>query len=855
MAQTIASISPDVDEQPRTQRTGHTLIERAGALRRDAAKRIQHSQQSALGQFLTPLPIARLMASMLTSDGPTVHLLDAGAGSGMLFAAAIAELLTRPRPPDHIHVTAYEVDAGLATYARRTLELCGTACMAQGVDFQGTIIEADFLEAAVYRTHGSLFDPEPEHALFDCAILNPPYRKIHSQSRHRRLLRQLGIETSNLYTGFLAATMPLLAPTGEMIAITPRSFCNGPYFTSFRKSLLRTMRLRHLHVFESRQDAFSDDDVLQENVILCAAKGSLAPSVVRVTSSRGADDELVLSREVPYERVVDEGDPHAFIHIVADELGERMTQRLSAFTCSLADLGLTVSTGRVVDFRVREFLRAGAEPGTVPLVYPVHFASGYVEWPQPDSRKPNALVLVEKTWPQVVPNEHYVLVRRFSAKEERRRLVAAIYDADRIPCESVGFENHLNYFHSNGRGLDMPLARGLAAYLNSTLLDEHFRQFSGHTQVNATDLRSLRYPTAEALRRLGMRVGEVVPAQEAVDALVQEELIGMAEAPDVDPVLAKQRIDEARQVLAQLGFPRAQQNERSALTLLALLGLSPATPWAEASKPLLGITPMMDFFRAHFGKDYAPNSRETVRRQTVHQFLAAALIVINPDKPDRPTNSGDTVYQIEGDALALLRTFATEQWPVRLAAYKARVETVQERHARERERSRIPITATPGKTLSLSPGGQNPLVKQIIEEFLPRFAPGAVALYVGDTGNKFSFFDTETLAGLGIEIEPHGKIPDLIAYDERNIRLLLIEAVTSHGPIDQKRKDDLEGLFGSSTAEPIFVTAFMDRKTMAKYLSQIAWETEMWAADSPDHMIHFNGERFLSTEGTGSDGD
>lgn len=536
VAQRIASIAPELDEHPHAQRTGLTLLEQADEVRREAARQLQHAQQATLSQFFTPPPIARLMASMLACDQPSVRLLDAGAGSGMLFAAAVAELVARPCPPERISVTAYEVDTELAAYARQSAELCHAACATRGIDFHSTIIQADFLEAAVQRIRGNLFDAQAEHEPFDCAILNPPYRKIHSQSRHRRLLRQLGIETSNLYTGFLAAAMQLLAPSAEMIAITPRSFCNGPYFTDFRKTLLRTMRLRHLHVFESRQEAFGDDDVLQENIILSAVKGSPAPAFVRVTSSHGTDDELLLSREVPYERVVRAGDPHAFIHIVADELGERMSQRLSMFTCSLADLGLTVSTGRVVDFRVREYLRASAEPGTVPLVYPMHFAAGYVAWPRPDSRKPNALVFAVKTQPQVVPNEHYVLVRRFSAKEERRRIVAAVYDADRVPCEHVGFENHLNYFHRNGRGLDMSLARGLAAYLNSTLVDEHFRQFSGHTQVNATDLRSLRYPATDALCRLGTRIGEEFPAQATLDALVQEELIGMAEASEVDVI-------------------------------------------------------------------------------------------------------------------------------------------------------------------------------------------------------------------------------------------------------------------------------------------------------------------------------
>ncbi|MGH2517801.1 MAG: BsuBI/PstI family type II restriction endonuclease, partial [Ktedonobacterales bacterium] len=672
---------------------------------------------------------------------------------------------------------------------------------------------------------GNLFAPDETPPPFTCAILNPPYRKISSATRHRKLLRQIGVETSNLYTGFLAAAMQLLAPQGELVAITPRSVCNGPYFRTFREAFLKTMTLRRLHVFDSRNAAFREDDVLQENVILSARKGLHISRTITIAASVDAGDDLIATREVSYEQVVHPGDPQSFIHIVPDDLGQHVTNQIAGLNCSLEQLGLTVSTGRVVDFRAREFLRQQPALDTVPLIYPTHFEQGYVVWPKGGSHKPNALCACERTHALLVPNEPYVLVKRFSAKEEKRRIVAAVYDAERVPCETVGFENHLNYFHRNGHGLNLALARGLAVFLNSTLVDTYFRQFNGHTQVNATDLRNLRYPTLEQLVRLGAHVGNEFPDQNTVDALVREEIEEMAEGHGIDPIQAKQHIGEALTILKALEFPRQQQNERSALTLLAILDLKPDTPWSEASNPLRGITQMMKFFAEHYGKTYEPNTRETVRRQTVHQFLDAVLVRINPDDPSRPTNSGQTVYQIDPDTLELVRSFGTFEWDTRLQTYLASAATLKERYAQERRMARIQLELGPDKTITLSPGGQNILVKQVVEEFAPRFTPGGVPVYVGDTDEKFAYFDVAGLAALGVKIESHGKIPDIIIYHQKENWLVLIEAVTSHGPIDPKRRNDLKGLFATSTAPLVFVTAFLTRAAMREHLTAISWES------------------------------
>ena len=305
------------------------------------------------------------------------------------------------------------------------------------------------------------------------------------------------------------------------------------------------------------------------------------------------------------------------------------------------------------------------------------------------------------------------------------------------------------------------------------------------------------------------------------------------------------RIREARSILEQLGMPREQRNDRSALTLLALVGLTPRRKWTSIERPLIGITQMMDFFAKHYGVQYAPNTRETVRRQTVHQFVDAGLILCNPDRPDRPINSPKWCYQITDQVHELLRTFGTAGWKRALGAYLDEAGSLAEEYAQRRVMRRIPVKLPSGKTLRLSPGGQNVLVKRIIEQFLPRFTPRAELVYVGDAKAKRALFDERRLTELGIAVDAHGKFPDVVVYFSEKNWLLLIEAVTSHGPVNPKRHRELKTLFRKSRAGLVFVTAFLDRKALSSYLPEISWETEVWVADAPDHMIHFDGERFL----------
>lgn len=818
------------------------FAERIDLYRGMACRQLDLERRSKMGQYFTPARVAKFMASLFSDSLSDIRLLDAGAGVGTLTAAFVGDIFQRERRPGNISVKAYEVEPLLNSYLQSTLTKCQQICQDNEVAFSGDVLAEDFIQAGVAMLRRWLFPVE--RFSFNRAILNPPYRKMRRDSRHRQLLSSLGIEASNLYTAFLAIAIELLEPTGELVAITPRSFCNGPYFKQFRKLFLKSMTLRRIHVFESRTATFQSDDVLQENIIFHAIKGAPRTKVLISSSHGPALTDLTL-HTVDYEQVIKSNDPESMIHIIASKMDQFVLDRIGVFQNSLEELRMAVSTGRVVAFRAKEFLRDNPNPDTAPLIYPNHFENGLISWPRNNGKKPNALIVTASTESMLLPAGNYVLVKRFSAKEEPRRIMAAICDPDHVPAPQIGFENHLNVYHRKNAGLPIEIAKGLAVFLNSTLVDSYFRQFSGHTQVNATDLRTLPYPNRQFLETLGAMVTDQFPSQREIDRLLEKEINKMAIINSPDPVAAKQKIEAAVEILQALGLPKGQHNERSALTLLALLALKPEMRWDEITAPRIGITPIMTFCRDYYGKEYAPNTRETFRRRSMHQFIAAGLAIPNPDNPNRPVNSPHYCYQVEPAALKLLKTYGTEVWTGRLHQYLNSVETLQKRYARAREMRKIPVTLAEGTELYLTPGAHSQLVKAIIEEFAPRFVPGGEVIYVGDTGNKWRYFDEDALRDLGVTMDLHGKMPDVVIHHLEKDWLILIEAVTSHGPVDSQRRAELATLFAAARPGLVYVTAFLTRNDTLKYLNDISWETEVWVRETASHLIHFNGERFL----------
>lgn len=464
------------------------------AIRVRVKELLEPGRKAALGQFMTPSLVARFMATMFDVPIRPAKLLDAGAGIGSLVIAAI------PGLGNVVSVDAWEIDPVMRKHLEENLNALGV---------EHTVHEEDFIRAAV-----------PQIALangkrYTHAILNPPYKKLNSNSVHRALLRKVGIETVNLYTAFVALSVLLLEAQGQLVAIIPRSFCNGPYYRPFRYMILKHSSLDRIHVFESRTKAFQDDEVLQENVIVKLVRGKQQGDVV-VSSSHDQELSDYSESRFRFSDIVKPNDPEVFIHVPT---GQHDPEGSNPFRDSLEEIGLEVCTGPVVDFRLCAYWLAEPLARSIPLLYPHHFTTGRLEYPK-QHKKPNALLDSAEVRRWLMPNECYVLVRRFSSKEEKRRIVAYVYDPKTVRGDWVGFENHWNIFHCGHRGIDLVVARGLACFLNSTFLDKQFRVFSGHTQVNATDLRNLKYPSLDRLKAYGQRYGDSL-TQAEIDSIIQ----------------------------------------------------------------------------------------------------------------------------------------------------------------------------------------------------------------------------------------------------------------------------------------------------------------------------------------------
>jgi len=457
------------------------------------APRSTPAQKSALGQFMTPDGVAQFMASLFPANRlQTCRLLDAGAGLGALSCAFLERWQAGGFDFKQVEATAFEVDTHLAALLQDTLARYGKA--------KTKVVTGDYITLST--TPRDLFAPQEDTARYTHAILNPPYKKINSVSIHRQALRSAGIETVNLYSAFVALALMQLIPGGHLIAIIPRSFCNGPYYRRFRELMLERAAIRRLHLFTSRSKTFKADGVLQENIIIHLERDAAQGNVTVSTSTDGDFSDLQ-THEHPFAHIVFPGDAERFIHVPTTPQPAAMTLSPIARQ-SLNHLEIKVSTGPVVDFRLKDHLRAMPEAGTVPLIYPCHLKPSGTVWPVSGLKKPNAIVRNHETEKWLYPNGFYCVVRRFSSKEEKRRIVACVIAPDAFGEHDVlGFENHLNLFHENGRGLPESLARGLALFLNTSAVDDYFRQFNGHTQVNATDLKLIKYPNRNTLMALG----------------------------------------------------------------------------------------------------------------------------------------------------------------------------------------------------------------------------------------------------------------------------------------------------------------------------------------------------------------
>ena len=485
------------------------------------------------GQFMTPATVAKEMAGMFSMSGfDQLRLLDPGAGSGSLSAAFLDAYLQSPFRGTKLSIVAYELDPYLANELSKFLDEARGMARELNRDVDIEINNNDFI---LDMANLLLLEKTglKELQRFTHVIMNPPYRKLSSNSKHRKSLSAVGIEANNYYSAFVALAVEFLQDGGELVAITPRSFCNGPYFRSFRDFILRNCSFERIHLFESRQSAFKEDDVLQENIIFKLIK-KIKRNFVQISISYGRDFKDVNYRTLPHNRIVFPGDKDNIIHIPANKFDDHVLERMRLFPLYLEDLNLDVSTGPVVDFRVREHIKNEWEETDAPLIYPSHFSNNSIVWPR-NGKKPNAIRVNKATRKWLMPNGNYVLIRRFSSKEEPRRIIPTLFNALENKYPLIGFENHINVIHSGGNGLNLQLAKGVVCYFASALVDIYFRQFSGHTQVNAADLRTLPIPDHSFLLELAQYYTNPIRTK-LIDDFIEKSLTGISALTSPNPV-------------------------------------------------------------------------------------------------------------------------------------------------------------------------------------------------------------------------------------------------------------------------------------------------------------------------------
>lgn len=479
------------------------------------------SHSRSHGQFFTPPSVASFMAGLLTLPKREIRFLDPGAGSGIL-TAAICDRIAKMKSPRTVHVELYETERSVLPMLRECLESCRLEMRRTGHALTFELHETDFILSAAPQA--SLFDSHAKGA-FDAVIMNPPYFKIGKDSTYARAMDNVVHGQPNIYALFMALAADLLKPGGELVAITPRSFCNGPYFRSFRRWYFDRMSLNHLHLFESRTDTFRHAKVLQESVISLASRARQS-DIVRLTTSEG--QELTAkrhARSLRADHILDNTSGDMVVRIPEGPVDSEVIAFVEKWSHRFRDIGLRVSTGPVVAFRARPFLRAEMNGHTVPLLSVHNVHAFETRWPVEKGNKPIAFLVAHDSAPLLLPARNYVLLRRFTAKEEKRRLVASSFLRRNSITPHVALENHLNYVYHDKRELSEAECTGLSALFNSALLDRYFRTISGNTQVNAAEVRSMPLPPLSQIADIGAKLGKGPPRDRAeIDQLVLSEL-------------------------------------------------------------------------------------------------------------------------------------------------------------------------------------------------------------------------------------------------------------------------------------------------------------------------------------------
>ena len=783
---------------------------------------VSKEERKNIGQFFTCESTAQFMASLFdfTKIRKNIRILDPGAGSGIL-SAAILEELEKNKSVENIELICYETDYKILDLLEKNLKFCQSKSH-KNINIK--IVNENYITSQYLEFNNSL-SAEKDPLKYDYIISNPPYVKLSKRAVEALSMPNICYGAPNLYFLFAAMALFNLRDNAEMVFIIPRSWTSGAYFYRFRQYLLNNGCIERIHLFASRNKVFENEKVLQETIIIKIKKNQGKNDNVVISTSNGNNFEESTHFDVPYNDIV--FGKNKYVYLITSNKEIEVIEKINKFKYTLPEIGLKMKTGLTVDFRNKSLLRDIPESNTVPLFYSQHIKNGKVIFPL---NKKGEYITNDKS-SLLQKNKNYLFVKRFTAKEEKRRLQCGIYLAKEFPqYKEISTQNKINFIESD-KQLSKEIIFGLYVIFNSFLYDSYYRILNGSTQVNSTEFNTIPVPSLEIIEKIG------------IDLLKS----GNYDEETCDNILLKyleetkmSKLEEARDIIRLLGVPQRQQADLCCYVLLSMAGLNENTMWSSAKNDWIRIHDIITFIKNNYGVTYAENSRETFRKQAIHHFRNAAFIEDN----GKATNSPNYRYRLTNEMLNLIRTYKTKNWKKQLKLFIDNHDTLINIYESKKKMQKMPVKIN-GVNFTFSTGGHNQLQKAIIEEFAPRFAPNSECLYVGDTIEKDLVKNEDKLRELGFAITLHDKMPDVVLYSVEKNWVYFIEAVTSVGPMDPKRIKEIEEMTAGVSAGKIYVTAFLDFKTFKKFSETLAWETEVWIAENPDHMIHLNGDKFL----------
>jgi len=497
-------------ERPPDKVIGQTLTEYAETLISWYVSKTDSQYRKKAGQYFTPAKISGFMARQYDDiNKEEIRILDPGAGIGIL-ESSFCEYLISMGIKAKIVFDLYENDPGIIPLLVLNVTACREDMLSHGFDISFEVFEEDFILSNAARRSTHDINPKIRREGYDFVMANPPYYKLKKSSPQLVEITNIVAGPPNIYPLFMAVAAELLRDGGQMIVLTPRSYCSGAYYRKFRNWFLAFMKPYRIHVFESRREIFKEYDVLQENIVLNARKGLQAPKDVTITISRGAPsgDEEQDALRIPYDRVIVKKHNDFVMRIPTSRLGESISAYIDDFKDNLNTLGFRASTGPVVPFRARDFLSIETVTSSAhsPLIWMHNIVDGVFRWPVERNNKSTAIKTSLESKTILVPNKNYVLVKRFSTKEGKQRVTAAVYLRNVVDSDHIGIENHVNYIHKRVGELTVDEAHGIAALLNSKLYNIYFQVMNGNTQVNASEINSLPLPSLGVIRQIGHSV-------------------------------------------------------------------------------------------------------------------------------------------------------------------------------------------------------------------------------------------------------------------------------------------------------------------------------------------------------------